>query len=86
MKKGEISRTLEKKYFSYRKNGHIFISFLCLILITFAKYNLLWHAVKKSIFHRFIEALKKYTAFASQRGEGENFFRSNFDKVSKLQT
>ena len=43
------------------------------------KYNLLWHAVKKSIFEKFIEALKS-------RGEAEmNFFGSNFNKLSKLQ-
>ena len=37
---------------------------MCRIPITFAKYNLLEHAVKKSVFHRFIEALKKSSAFA----------------------
>ena len=57
-----------------------------MISITYAKYNLLWYAVKKSIFEKFIDALKKSTGFVSRRGEGENFFRSNFDKVSKLQT
>ena len=53
-----------------------------MISITFAKYNLLLHAVKKSIFHRFIEALKKITAFASKLADGRYFFRSNFDKLN----
>ncbi len=40
-----------------------------MIPITFNEYNFLLHAVKKSIFHRFIEALKNITAKAM----AENF-------------
>ena len=60
------------------------MKFFCMIFITFAKYNLLLHAVKKSIFHWFIEAFKNITALASQRGNRRKFFRANFDKLSKL--